>query len=104
MLRTGRDSTCLRHVSVVLPDAAISVLKEASIQLKAEISNSERSENGVIQQRSHCGVSFSYPLKFVKEEINPVCWIHLIALMMQAHLLCFPGDHVPVLLLFPHDR
>ena len=77
LLRTGRDNTCLRQVSVALPEAAISVLKEVSIQLKAEISNSERSENGCIQQGSHYGVLFSYPLKLIKKEINVVCWIHL---------------------------
>lgn len=38
VLKTGRESTCLRQVSVALAEAAISALREASIQLKAEIS------------------------------------------------------------------
>jgi len=65
------------QVSVALPKATISVLKEASIQLKAEISNSERSENGCIQQESYYEILFGYPLKVIKKEINLVCWIHL---------------------------
>lgn len=104
LLRTGRESTCLRQVSVALAEAAISALREASIKLKAEISNSQRAENSCPSAGISLRGLFIYPLKFINKEINLVCWIHLTAHKMQVLILCFPGDQVPVLLLFSHDK